>query len=109
MLCKWSRASLTEADKGGGGGPGRWPPLDVRRSGAETVGQRGQGGSRAYSAPLEQTWLMWQMWSTHTAVTTELRLLRQGMDHMHKWLYWAEEGESEGGILDVTGEEETME
>ena len=56
------------------------------------------------------------MWSTSTAVESELRLLCRGMDHMH-WLYWAGETKREtereeareDGILSVAGEEETME
>ena len=32
------------------------------------------------SALEKQTWLMRQMWATHTAMESELRLLRQGME-----------------------------
>ena len=61
---------------------------------------------------------MRQMWSTHTVVELELRLLRQGIDHMHNQLYWAGEveweaeweGARECGVLEeARGEEETME
>ena len=51
---------------------------------------------------------MCQMWSTHTALTMELGMLHQGMDCMLDWLYWTEEGELEGGVPEVSGEEETM-
>ena len=52
---------------------------------------------------------MWQMWPTHTAVETELGMLCQGMECMLKQLYWTKEGELEGRIPEVAGEEETIE
>ena len=39
------------------------------------------------SALEEQTWLMWQMWSTHTAVELEIRLPRHGMDSMLEMVF----------------------
>ena len=43
----------------------------------------------------EHTWLMRQMWSTHTAVESEIRLLRHGMDYMLERVFWTREGEQE--------------
>ena len=51
---------------------------------------------------------MHQMWSTHTVVVTELGMLCQGMYCMLDPLYWTKEGKREGGIPEVTEEEETM-
>ena len=48
-----------------------------------------------WSALEEQTWLMQQMWSTHTAVELELWLLHHGMDFMLNQVYWVGEGERE--------------
>ena len=70
------------------------------------------------SALEEQTWLMRQMWSTHTAMESEIRLLRHGMDYMLERVFWAGEGEQEAergraeecGVLEEVREEgETME
>ena len=57
---------------------------------------------------------MRQMWSTHTAMESELRLLHWGMDHMHDRLYWVgeaereaeREGAREGRVLQEAREEE---
>ena len=54
------------------------------------------------SAPPEQTWLMWQMWVTHTAMESELQLLRQGMEYAFDRVFWASDGERRG----ERGEEE---
>ena len=48
------------------------------------------------SAPPEQTWLMWQMWTTHSAMESELRLLRQGMEYTFERVFWAQDGKQEG-------------
>ena len=54
----------------------------------------------------EQTWLMWQMWMTHTAMELELRLLRQGMEYAFDHVFWAPDGERRGERGDEWGEEE---
>ena len=64
-------------------------------------------------APPEQTWLMQQMWVTHTAMESELQLLRQGMEHVFDRVFWAPDGErgeeEERGALEELREgEETL-
>ena len=79
------------------------------------------------SAPPEQTWLMWQMWATHTAIESELRLLRHSAEYALNCVFWVPynewrwewgsgqgevqgEGEERGAPEEVReGEEETME
>ena len=70
------------------------------------------------SAPPDQTWLMQQMWSTHTAMELELWLLWQGMEYVFDQVFWVGEGERvdeqegarERGVLEEAREEEgTME
>ena len=70
------------------------------------------------SALEEETWLMQQMWATHTAMESELQLLRQGMEYVFEHIFWAWDGEQEGeredgeecGVLgEVREGEETQE
>ena len=38
---------------------------------------------------------MRQMWSTHTAMESELQLLWQGMEYTFDWVFWVPEGKQE--------------
>ena len=67
-----------------------WKPRDGDSEGGAEQAPLLEG---IWSALEEQTWLMRQMWSTHTAMELELRLLHWGMDHMHNCLYWVGEVE----------------
>ena len=62
------------------------------------------------SAPPEQTWIMRQMWATHTAVELELRLLRQSAEYMFDRVFWVPydkwRGEQGSGQRETQGEEE---
>ena len=40
------------------------------------------------SAPPEQTWIMRQMWATHTAMESELRLLRYSAEYTFDRVFW---------------------
>ena len=88
-----------------------WKPRDRDSEGGVELALLLEG---IRSTPPEQSWLMRQMWSTHTAVELELRLLCRGMNHMHNQLYWfgeaeweaEQEGAREGGVLEEAREEE---
>ena len=62
------------------------------------------------SAPPEQTWLMQQMWATHTAIESELRLLRHSVEYMFDHVFWVPydewRGERGSGQGEVQGEGE---
>ena len=40
--------------------------------------------------------LLRQMWATHTAMESELRLLRQGMEYTFNYVFWAPDDERRG-------------
>ena len=40
------------------------------------------------SALEEQTWIMRQMWATHTAMESELRLLRHSAEYVFDHVFW---------------------
>ena len=78
------------------------------------------------SAPPEQTWLMRQMWATHTAIELELRLLWHLVEYAFDRVFWVPydkwrgeqgsgqgeaqgEGEERGAPEEVREGEETME
>ena len=44
---------------------------------------------------------MQQMWVTHTAMESELRLLRQGMDYTFDRVFWVPDGERGGERAEV--------
>ena len=94
--------------------------------GEASVGHEGQGWSGHWSALEEQTWLMQQMWVTHTAMESELRLLRHSVEYAFDHVFWVpydewrgergsgqgevqEEGEEPGALEEVREGEETME
>ena len=62
------------------------------------------------SAPPEQTWLMGQMWATHTAIELELRLLRHSAEYAFNRVFWVLydewRGERGSGQGEVQGEGE---
>ena len=60
-------------------------PRDVRGEGGADMGPLLEG---IRSAPLEQTWLMRQMWATHTAMESELRLLRHSTEYAFDRVFW---------------------
>ena len=66
-------------DDGSGGGADIGPLLEGVRSALE-----------------EQTWLMRQMWMTHTTMESELQLLRQGMEYAFNHMFWAPDSEWQG-------------
>ena len=110
------------------GGPSRqmWVrrPQDVRGEGGVDIGPLLEG---IRSALEEQTWLMRQMWATHTAMESELQLLRHLADYAFDHVFWVPydkwrgergsgQGEAQGEGEDCRapeeareGEEETME
>ena len=77
------------------------------------------------SALEEQTWIMRQMWATHTAMESELQLLRHSAEYTFDHIFWVpydewrgdrgngqreaqEEGEEHGALEEAReGEEET--
>ena len=71
------------------------------------------------SALEEQTWLMRQMWATHTAIELELRLLHHSAEYTFDHVFWVPynkwrgeawgEGEEHGAPEEVREGEETME
>ena len=75
------------------------------------------------SAPPEQTWTMWQMWATHSAMELELQLLRHSAEYAFDRIFWMPydewrgeqgsgqgEGEEHGAPEEAReGEEETRE
>ena len=63
-----------------------------------------------WSALEEQTWIMRQMWATHTAVESELQLLRCSAEYTFDRVFWVpydewrrEQGSGQG---EMQGEEE---
>ena len=48
------------------------------------------------SAPPEQTWLMRQMWATHTAIQSELRLLQHSAEYAFDRVFWVPYDECRG-------------
>ena len=82
-------------------------PRDVGSEGGADIGLLLEG---VRSALEEQTWLMWQMWVTHTAMESELQLLRQGMEYTFNHVFWAPDdewrGERGGEQGEARGEEE---
>ena len=52
-------------------------PGDIGSEGGAGMGLLLEG----VRSPPEQTWLMRQMWVTHTAIESELRLLRHSMEY----------------------------
>ena len=114
-----------ESDEGGGesrGGSSR-QTRDVRGKGGADIGLLLEG---VRSAPPEQTWLMWQMWATHTAIESELRLLPHLAEYAFDHVFWVPynewrgergsgqgeaqgEGEEDGALEEVREGEETME
>ena len=80
-------------DVGGEGGAGIGPLLEGIRS-----------------APQEQTWLMHQMWVTHTAMELELRLLRHLAEYTFDRVFWVPydkwRGERGSGQGEAQGEGE---
>ena len=60
-------------------------PWDMRSEGGADIGPLLEG---VRSALEEQTWLMWQMWATHTAIESELRLLQHSVEYAFDCLFW---------------------
>ena len=60
-------------------------PKDVRGEGGADMGPLLQD---IRSAPPEQTWIMRQMWATHTAMESELRLLRHSAEYAFNCVFW---------------------
>ena len=62
------------------------------------------------SALEEQTWIMQQMWATHTAMESELRLLRHCAVYTFDHVFWVPynewRGEQGSGQGETQGEEE---
>ena len=96
-------------------------PRDMRGEGGADMGLLLEG---IWSALEEQTWIMQQMWATHTAMESELWLLRHSAEYAFDRIFWVpydewrgergigqgevqEEGEEHGAPEE--GEEETRE
>ena len=63
------------------------------------------------SAPPEQTWIMRQIWATHTAVELELWLLRHSAEYTFDHVFWVpynewrgERGSGQGEAQEEEGE-----
>ena len=54
-------------------------PQDIRGEGGADIGPLLEG---VWSALEEPTWLMWQMWATHTAIELELQLLHHLVEYV---------------------------
>ena len=71
---------------------------------------KGRGWSGHRSALEEQTWIMRQMWATHTAVESELWLLRHSSEYVFDRVFWVPydewRGEQGSGQGETQGEEE---
>ena len=82
-------------------------PRDVRGKGGADMGLLLQD---IRSALEEQTWIMGQMWATHTAVELELRLLRHSAEYAFDHVFWVPydewRGEQGSGQGEMQGEEE---
>ena len=99
-------------------------PRDVRGKGGVDMGPLLEG---IRSALEEQTWIMQQMWATHTAMESELRLLRHSAEYPFDCVFWVpydewrgERGSGQGEVQEEgeerrapeearEGEEETRE
>ena len=68
-------------------------PQDVRGEGGADMGPLLEG---IQSAPPEQTWIMQQMWVTHTAMELELRLLRHSTEYTFDHVFWVPYNEWRG-------------
>ena len=68
-------------------------PQDVRSEGGVDIGPLLEGVRSTLEV---QTWLMQQMWVTHTAMESELQLLRQGMEYVFDRVFWAPDDEWRG-------------
>ena len=77
---------------------------DVGSEGGVGLGQLLEG---IRSALEEQSWLMRQMWATHTAMESELRLLRHSAEYVFDRVFWVpyEEWRGEQGSGQREGEE----
>ena len=62
-------------------------PRDGGSEGGVDIGPLLEG---VKSALEEQTWLMWQMWVTHTAMKLELQ---HRMEYVFDHIFWVPEGE----------------
>ena len=60
-------------------------PRDVGSEGGAGMGPLLEG---IRSAPPEQTWLMRQMWATHTAIELELWLLHHSAEYVFDCVFW---------------------
>ena len=114
---KWTREEEGLED-----GSSRWVrvrhPRDTRGEGGADMGPLLQD---IRSALEEQTWIMWQMWATHTAMESELWLLRHSAEYTFNPVFWVPydewrgeqgsgQGEMQGGEEEAReGEEETTE
>ena len=82
-------------------------PWDIGSEGGVHIGPLLEG---VRSAPPEQTWLMRLMWATHTAMESELRLLRQSAEYPFNRIFWVPydewRGERRSGQGEVQGEGE---
>ena len=82
-------------------------PWDVRGEGGADMGPLLQD---IQSASPEQTWIMRQMWATHTAMESELRLLRHSTEYAFDCVFWVPydewRGEQGSGQGETQGEEE---
>ena len=96
-------------------------------AGEASKGREGRGWSGHGSTPPEQTWIMRQMWATHTAMESELWLLRHSTEYVFDRVFWVphdewrgkrgsgqgeaqEEGEERRALEEAReGEEETRE
>ena len=99
-------------------------PQDVRGEGRADIGLLLEG---IWSALEEQTWIMRQMWATHTTMESELQLLRHSAEYEFDGIFWVpydewrgERGSGQGEVQEERdgrgaqeeareGEEETME
>ena len=78
-------------------------PRDARGEGGVDMGPLLQD---IWSALEEQTWIMQQMWVTHTAVESELRLLRCSTEYAFNCVFWVPYDEWRRGQGEMQGEEE---
>ena len=82
-------------------------PWDIGSEGGADIGPLLKG---VRSALEEQTWLIRQMWATHTSVELELQLLRQGMEYAFDHVFGVPDderrGERGGEWEEAQGEEE---
>ena len=104
-----SLRSIAEMDEGPEEGLSR-RTRDVGREGGAGIGPLLEG---IRSALKEQTWLMWQMWVTHTAMESELRLLRHLAEYTFNRVFWVPydewRGERGSGQGEAQGKGRSME